>query len=127
MIQTYIIGCTATTQADAMLSMQLPRKGRIVQIESYCDCALETDSYFRLQVAVNRATGQWTGQLNTPTNVLHVTGTQALLTTSGISNSGQHAVSPCSFPVAERDSIYLHGTGSASNGVNATIIISVEE
>lgn len=128
MINTYKLGCSATTPGDAMSNVQLPRKGVIRQISIAAMDVLEADSFFSLQVVVNRAGASFNASSNVPTNILAEVCTQCMLTTSGVSNSGVNVVFPQNFPVVERDILYLHGLGTTStSGVTCNVVVQIEE
>lgn len=127
MINTYKVAYTNTTPGDAMASVQLPRAGTIVQVSMAGKCTIETDAIATIQVAVNRAAGQFGASVSSPCNVLGEIAIVSNLTTSGFTNAHANAVFPCKYPVNPKDAIYIHATGSGSAGFSCDCLISVDE
>jgi len=111
-----------------MASCQVPRKGVIKQIVFNAGCVIETDTVFRCQLALNRATVQ-SGTQQVPCGVLAELIIISNLTTSGFTNAMQTVVVPCNQPVTEKDILYIHGVpdSGGTNGANVSALIFVEE
>jgi len=129
MLNSYLIGASFSSTADAVASIQLPRAGKIKQVVQVLSGTSVTAGQHRAltQITKNQPLSQFNTTLASPANIVAQGAVSASILTSGGNNAYCTDVLPQNTPVAPNDTLYLHVDVSGTIACTINAVIYVEE